>query len=192
MNDRIIEIKLGYRDAFIVAALAFLMLLMSIFQYSLMEFPKVSEFEVELLSLLLITLLISLVHEAIHLIVFRALGVRVLKVKVVRFKVVPLALMVIYDEATITQYIAVALSPQILTVILLASALISSSNVDLLLYRGPLRLFLYILYTLHLAVSSGDFYGIALTLARAKTISGKIKTVVRNGRIDKFIIERLD
>ncbi|RLF07234.1 MAG: hypothetical protein DRJ64_03410 [Thermoprotei archaeon] len=85
--------------------MAIIILTATLFQYSLMNFPRASGFELELILLTVLFLSIAILHEMIHLLALKLLRVKIYKVKLVKFMAVPLALMVLYDEMTITQYL---------------------------------------------------------------------------------------
>jgi len=105
-----------------------------------MNFPRASGFELELIPLTVLFLSIAILHEMIHLLALKLLRVKIYKVKLVKFMAVPLALMVLYDEMTITQYLVGVLSPQILTILFIALALAVKINASLYFYKGPLHI----------------------------------------------------
>ncbi|OYT31200.1 MAG: hypothetical protein B6U94_03975 [Thermofilum sp. ex4484_79] len=66
MYKKIAEIRLGPKDGVLIAALAIIILTATLFQYSLMNFPRASGFELELILLTVLFLSIAILHEIIH------------------------------------------------------------------------------------------------------------------------------
>ena len=144
--------------------------------------PCCESIEINLLPVFALMLITIVVHEVLHLIGFKLLKVDLVKVELIKmFKVIPLGIMVVYREISIIKYIIVALLPQVLTIAFLVISLQAIANADMVL-----MIISYTLYTLHLGASGGDFYGVAYTLFKAKSLRGKWVYVVKEDRRAEF------
>ncbi len=115
--------------------------------------------------------------------------VEILDIKIVKYHRFPIALNIVYDIMSIKQYIASALSPQVISVILSMPILFNSHIINWSpVYIGPAWLFAFILLMFHIYVSSGDLYGILYILIRVGSINGWIKSIVEDGRLIGFEI----
>jgi len=68
--------------------------------------------KVDILFFLVLYLLTIIGHEALHVVFMKFLGVDILCLKLIMmFKVVPIALMIMYDEISLSKYMLVSLAP---------------------------------------------------------------------------------
>ncbi|RLF15722.1 MAG: hypothetical protein DRJ97_03015 [Thermoprotei archaeon] len=188
MEERAAVLKLGLKDALYIACLAIILIPLALVQGRYMAVYKgLQGFELNFLFFTLLWLALTLLHEALHLATMKALGVRSFKLRALKAFKVPVALMVVYDEMSIKQYLVTVLSPQALTVVLLTLSVAFNVYVDLpWAYRGPLWFLFYLLYALHLAGSAGDLYGFLHTLVKAKTLNGRLKCIVEEGKLKEI------
>ena len=71
-------------------------------------------------------------------------------------------------------------SPQLISAALLLAST-STIALDLPFYSGPLHILAYMLYTIHLAISAEDFYWLAYTLSKARSLKAKVECKVNGG-----------
>ena len=107
--------------------------------------------KMDLIFLSLLCLIVIAGHEALHIVTMKLLGVRVLSLKFVRaFKIIPVAIMVVYDEISLDNYVLVSLAPQIISILLLMMSIIFANIVvESTFYTGHLFPLMYgcLLYT---------------------------------------------
>ncbi len=191
---RTLTFKLGFKDAFWIACLMLFLLFTTHFQLELISFirTRIIDFNayivdgreliiiVPLVPFFLAALGLVVLHEMIHITLMKAFKVNILKLKLIKAFKVPLAIMVIYDEMSIKQYIAIALMPQAISIALL---LMSTTLVN-----TALALQLFMLYMMHLIASAGDFYGIIKLLVMARTLEGRMKSIMEGGKLKEIHI----
>jgi len=135
----------------------------------------------QLLGMLAALLAVIYLHEGLHYLAAKVLGVEAKILPVVaelwRLKI-PYAFSLAYSKATKGQYFAIALAPQIISAALLALtvALKHSS-------------FPYFLYFVHLVSSGGDVYGMVYTLAKFRLSPVMLSCVVKGGKIEAIRVE---
>ena len=144
--------------------------------------------KMDLIFLSLLCLIVIVGHEALHIVTMKLLGVRVLSLKFVRaLKIIPVAIMVVYDEISLDNYVLVSLVPQIISILLLMMSIIFANIVvEFTFYTGHLFPLMYGLYLIHLISSAGDFYGTMYTLVKARTLKGMWKTVLENDEVKEY------
>ena len=178
-------IRMDTKTQLIILAVSLSVLGLAFIQVTFMPKPPrpcCESVEIDLLPVFALMLITITVHEILHLIGFKLLKVDLAKVELVRmFKVIPLGIMVVYREISIVKYIIVALLPQVLTIAFLAISLQAIANADM-----ALMIISYTLYALHLGASGGDFYGVAYTLFKAKSLRGKWVYVVKEDKRAEF------
>jgi len=188
--DRVIIKRLGYID---VIGVSIIIIILTIFFYilyrilsSLYPFGYAISNPVIFFILFII---IMVIHELIHIYIMKLSGVEILDIKLVKYRGFPIALNIVYDVMSIKQYIASALSPQVISINLSVLILCNSHMINLdPVYIGPIWLFSFILLMFHIYVSSGDFYGVLYILIRVGSTKGWIKSIVENGRLIGFEI----
>lgn len=87
-----------------------------------------------------------------------------------------------------------AISPQILSIMLLVIAIIIP-RLEVRIpftYQGPLWLFIFMLYIVHLTSSVGDFYGILNVLLRVRSLRETLKCILEEGRVKEVRIYTKD
>ncbi|RLF21719.1 MAG: hypothetical protein DRN15_10665 [Thermoprotei archaeon] len=151
-------------------------------------------FMMSFLALIVLTFITYLLHELIHYIVGRLLHVKSLSVKVISLRLkmleVPVGLMICYAQCTVRRYLAIALAPQALTMLLFIASVVSP---EVIVLYGTIRLFprilFFILYSSLLVASGGDFYGIIYVLLRVRDLNAVMSTLVKDGRIIGVMIK---
>gem|GEM_PF-938140 len=168
-----IYVQLSIKDAIIIALLAFSIMLAAIPLYPLLG--PIGGIRIDILTLLLFLLTLLLLHEFIHVLSMISFGCRGIKPYIVSKIGIPLAIMILYDKMSISQYIMSALSPQIISIILFIITIYNKQYLDIWFYSGPLSTLSFMLLVSHLAMSAGDIYGVLLTLVKVRGLRGMIK-----------------
>jgi len=130
----------------------------------------------------------------VYVTVGRLLHVKSLSVKVISLRLkmleVPVGLMICYAQCTVRRYLAIALAPQALTMLLFIASVVSP---EVIVLYGTIRLFprilFFILYSSLLVASGGDFYGIIYVLLRVRDLNAVMSTLVKDGRIIGVMIK---
>lgn len=195
MVEEAFVVKLGARDCLLIAILAIALAAVAVLQAELALSPKresYRSFSLDLPGFVALNSAIWILHELLHIASLKSLGAEVLGVKIARIARVPVALIVLYGRTSVRKYLLAALAPQSVSAALFLSALTADAVVDLLVYRGPLHVLLYLLYAVHLPASAGDFYGVAYLLAKARTLRGYLECVVEDGRLEgvRVVVKR--
>ncbi|RLF02488.1 MAG: hypothetical protein DRJ59_03465 [Thermoprotei archaeon] len=178
MSRKVIVIKLGLKTALGITALAALLLFLAILQISI-SLKHHRDIGMGLMGFLLASLGLAVLHECIHIVTMRALGVEILRIKTMAVLGIPVGLMVLYDEMSLKQYLSVALAPQVITAFFLQLSRI---------FSGALSALFLALYALHLVMSAGDFYGVVYTLIKAKTLKARLKCIMKEDRLEEIHI----
>jgi len=167
-----IQLVFSRKDLCAVVVLSFILLLTtpplfgvrSIYFGNGYTFVVFSDGSISLLSpiaVILIAIGTTILHESIHMVTLKVMEVS-FKLKSIKLFRLPLIIQVDYDKIEIWQYILTALSPQILTLVLV--------SITYFVNYAPLVMSA----VLNFASSSGDFYGIAKTLIKTRSIRGTI------------------
>lgn len=181
-----IRIQLGVRDAILIGLLMLIILTSTLPLYFLVKSLELSFINVPLL--IAIVLIMTFLHETIHILSMISFGIKGIRPRIVSKVGIPLALMILYDEMSIGQYIVTALSPQLISLILVIMTLYYREYLITWFYVGHLGVLSYILLTCHLAMSAGDIYGVALTLSKARGLKGRIKCIIDDKGLREILI----
>ena len=189
-SNRVIVKRLGYID---IIGVSIIIIILTIFFYILYRIlSSLYSFRYAVSNpviFFILFIIIMVIHELIHIYVMKLYGVEILDIKLVKYRGFPIALNIIYDIMSIKQYVASALSPQVISIALSMPILCNSHIINLdPVYIGPIWLFSFILFMFHIYVSSGDFYGILYILIKVGSMKGWIKSIIEDGRLIGFEI----
>ncbi len=158
---------------------------LGIFSTSSLEI-KISSEDPSTIIALIALLGVLLIHELIHFSITKRwdrnakiilLGPKLYKI---RF---PTSFLLIYNGITIIQYIIIALSPQILSIMFLLLIIMPISE--------ALKNSIYIIYFFHLISSAGDFYGVLFVIYKFRFKPVKLSCLTKDNEFIGVKVEPL-